>query len=1267
MSVRIVSDARHVHGWGLSHRMPVLKPSGIVAFTALLGFALLVCGFVIPSAGGESPARSQAPESLFVGTVRAAEIPSSRSLPSRSEIVLPEDRLMPSGDPHQRQAVRIGVLANRGKDICLFEWNATASYLSAQLPPKRFEIVPLDFAEVEAAVRERSVDFALVNSSMYVTLEYTGLLYRIATFLQPSINQSEPLPVFGGVVLCRADRRDIKTLRDFRGKRFGAVEPLSFGGWQAAWREFKRTGIEPRKDFSKLVFYNTHDGVVTAVRDGLVDGGTVRSTQLERMAMEGAIDLSQFRVIPGLVSANSGYPFLLSTPLYPEWPFAVVKGTDLNLGKSVASALLRMSADDPAASASRGAGWAIPQDYTSLHECLRDLSLHPYENFGKITLGQAIAQYGAFILGVVCIVLVIVVLAFVAVRTSSKLRDSLRSLEASERKYRDAVENIQDVFCRVDATGSISLVSPSVIHVLGYASVEELIGKSEAILWADPGRHKVLLEELTRFGHVKDFEIKARRRDGTVLTVSASVLLLRDGDGAGLGYEGILRDITERKLVEESLHRQNQYLAALHETSIGLISRLELDQVLEAIISRASALVGTAHGFIYVYDPEHNDLVIRSATGVYKDSIGYRLAPGVGIGGTVWATGKPIVVDDYSSWEGRSRDTRWVGYRSVIGVPLHSESGVWGVIGAAYLTEGEVFGQDELDVLQRFAALASIAYDNARLYENLQKELKERKLAEEALSEAHNRLNAIIEFLPDPTFVIDADGRVIAWNRAIEEMTGVSKEEMMHKGNYEYAIPFYGERRPILIDMVRSVHADFRAGGYDQIQKKGTVLCGEVHTPSVNAGRGAYLSGTASVLLNSRGEEVGAIESIRDITERKRSEEDRRRLEKRLQEAQKAESLGRMAGAVAHHFNNMLAVIMGNLELSIEDLPLDSRVRGNLLEAMTASKRAVEMSRLMLAYIGQTTTRREPLDLAASCREALEDAAASLPRSLRMESDLPAEGPIVHADPVQVKQMLVNIVSNAAEAIGEREGRISVSIKVVPARDIKESKVFPTDWEPEDRPYACLEVSDTGCGLDFPTLERIFDPFFSTKFTGRGLGLPVVLGVVRSLNGAIGVASGPGEGATFRAYLPLSEEHALRAVGPSTLAPQSCSTTGLVLLVDNEPIIRDLAGEMFKRLGCGVVVAADGAEALARLREKKEDFVLAIIDVVMPGMDGWEVMAALRSMRPDLPVVLASGCDRGQIVQGHHHEQPEAFLEKPFQFSDLKVVLELARRQKPSD
>ncbi|MDR3556239.1 MAG: response regulator [Syntrophobacteraceae bacterium] len=473
--------------------------------------------------------------------------------------------------PNKPRIVRIGVLANRDKKICFAEWAPTAHYLSVELAPLCFQIVPLGFNHVSDAVVNKEVEFLLVNPSMYVALEDRGLVSRIATFLEPSIKGESPQPMFGGVIFCRADRNDIKVLSDIAGKRFAAVAPNSLGGWQAAWREFDQLKIRPERDFVGLVFRGTHDAVVEAVRTGKVDAGTVRSTQLERMALEGRIDLSEFRVLKILSSVSAGYPFLLSTRLYPEWPFAAVRGTDLELGKSVASALLRMNANDLAAKASRSAGWAIPQDYTSVRACLRELLLPPYENFGKVSIRQAVAQYWVVILAISAVSVTILILALSSFKTSIRLKGSLRSVRESERKYRGVVENIQEVFYRVDAEGRIVLLSPSGARLLGYDSVNDLLGQSPDVFWADPGQRRLLLDQLARLGQVNDWEFLAKRRDGSLFHASASLATIKDEPGAFSGYEGVWRDITDRKRADELLRTvTDRMMLAARAGGIGI-------------------------------------------------------------------------------------------------------------------------------------------------------------------------------------------------------------------------------------------------------------------------------------------------------------------------------------------------------------------------------------------------------------------------------------------------------------------------------------------------------------------------------------------------------------------------------------------------------------------------------------------------------------------------------------------------------------------------
>ncbi|MBC8316659.1 MAG: PhnD/SsuA/transferrin family substrate-binding protein [Desulfobulbaceae bacterium] len=288
------------------------------------------------------------------------------------------------------QTVKIGVLAKRGPAYTLQKWSKTADYLSSSVHGYLFEIVPLGFQEIHTAVKEGKIDFVLANSAFYVELEKLYGVSRIATL----INQNMPgqqTTTFGGVIFSRADKKDIKELEDLQGKNFMAVDPRSFGGWIMAWREFKRKGIDPLADFSSMQYGTTHDAVVYAVLNGAVDGGTVRSDTLERMAAEGKIKLEMLRILhPQKVDQ---FPFMISTDLYPEWPIAAIKTTPNKLSRLVASALMAMDAGDPAAIASKSAGWTIPLNYQPVHDCLLELRISPYEDYGKFTLKDVLQRY----------------------------------------------------------------------------------------------------------------------------------------------------------------------------------------------------------------------------------------------------------------------------------------------------------------------------------------------------------------------------------------------------------------------------------------------------------------------------------------------------------------------------------------------------------------------------------------------------------------------------------------------------------------------------------------------------------------------------------------------------------------------------------------------------------------------------------------------------------------------------------------------------------
>ncbi len=390
-----------------------------------------------------------------------------------------------------------------------------------------------------------------------------------------------------------------------------------------------------------------------------------------------------------------------------------------------------------------------------------------------------------------------------------------------------------------------------------------------------------------------------------------------------------------------------------------------------------------------------------------------------------------------------------------------------------------------------------------------------------------------------------------------------------------------------------------------------------------------------------------------------RAEAERREMESRLARERKMAAIGRMAAGVAHHFNNMLYAAIGNLEMAREDLPPESDAGHHLFEAETATRRAADMSRLLLTYLGQGRGTFQPLDLSEAVGKALREIQGEIPSGAPLEADLPETGPAVSADGAQLAQLLRALVTNAREAVGaDPSGRVTVSVETAAAPTIPETHRLPLDWEAGEGPYTCLAVADTGKGMDGETIDAAFDPFFTDKFTGRGLGLPVVLGIVKAHGGCVTVESRPGAGSTFRVFLPITAEPVTPAAGKANAAPDPIPKGGAVLLVEDQDLVRRMTRLMLRQLGFEVLSAADGKGAVEIFREESDRIRLVLCDLSMPGMDGWETLAALRRIRPDLPAILTSGYDRSQALAGAHAEQPQAFLQKPYQRAALKGAIE---------
>ncbi len=393
-------------------------------------------------------------------------------------------------------------------------------------------------------------------------------------------------------------------------------------------------------------------------------------------------------------------------------------------------------------------------------------------------------------------------------------------------------------------------------------------------------------------------------------------------------------------------------------------------------------------------------------------------------------------------------------------------------------------------------------------------------------------------------------------------------------------------------------------------------------------------------------------ESLENVV---RAEEERRKLETKMLEAQKLESLGVLAGGIAHDFNNLLMGIMGNADLALRLLPPASDAIHNVEEIVRASQRAADLCRQMLAYSGKGKFVVGCYDLSEIVREMAQMLEVSVSKKALLYYSFAAELPAVQADATELSQVIMNLITNASESLGDESGVISVSTGVIECDQAYLSESRLDDKLSEGR-YVYLEVSDTGCGMDEETQRRIFDPFFTTKFLGRGLGLAAVLGIIHGHHGAIKVHSEPGQGTTFTILLPAlawePKEPASRTVWSS---PSSCG--GTILLVDDDSMVRNVAAQMLDGLGFKCLTAANGQEGLEVFRKYGSGIDCVILDLTMPVMGGEEVFRELRRIRSDLCVILSSGYNEEDVTQRFVGKGLAGFVQKPYNSAKLRITL----------
>ena len=488
---------------------------------------------------------------------------------------------------------------------------------------------------------------------------------------------------------------------------------------------------------------------------------------------------------------------------------------------------------------------------------------------------------------------------------------------------------------------------------------------------------------------------------------------------------------------------------------------------------------------------------------------------------------------------------------------------------------------------------------------------------------------------------LSPDGRVSRWSRGAERLFGYAAHEV--EGTYAHHL-FVPPDRQAGVPEVELQVATQQGRAEDErwhMRKDGT----------------RFWASGVMISLRQDGTLRGYAKVVRDFTER-------RRLDEAVKQTQKLESVGVLAAGVAHDFNNVLTAILGNVSLvrrRLASQQVDGQLDELLAAAERAGNRAADLVRQLLNYAGKGRREIRPVNICQVARDALAIVRASVSKKITIRTDVPEDCPSIPADVGQLQQLVLNLALNAAEAIGDNHGEVMVRVRVRTVPEDELGRIY-SGFALKSRPYTQIEVRDNGAGMDEQTLTHIFDPFFTTKFMGRGLGLAAALGIVRAHGGGIAVESRQGQGTAFTVLLPSEQESDV----PMTVADsitESARGEGLVLVVDDEVGIRTLLQAALEDLGYTVLTAEHGAQALELFDRSSEDIVLALLDVIMPVLDGAETAAALQGRDPDLPILVMSGTGDDDALSKFGDIRISGFVPKPFAPDQLAQALAVARQR----
>ena len=1067
--------------------------------------------------------------------------------------------------------VRIGVLAHKGVEVCKNMWQPTMDLLNKEIPNRQFTLVPLTFEEIEPAVTNESIDFLICNPAIYVNMEVRYGVARILT-LRNRVG-TQIVSEFGGVIFCRADRSDLQTIQDIRGKHLAATDQTSFGGWLISLREINAVGINPKKDCASLNFLGEHQAVVRSVLARKADVGIVRTDTLERMASAGELDIATLRIIPVNVEPEkqADFPYVHSTRLYPEWPMSKLHNTSEDLASTVAVALLHMPADSPAAIAAQSGGWGICLNYTSVHECLRELNVPPYENYGRIGIKDMCRQHWV---GVTAIVLLISALITALLLLRNKQHAVLRISNWNRLILDSAGEGI----CGVNAQGITTFINPMAEQLLGYSS-NELLGNS--------------LHALTHHTRPdgspypqQECPILLSIRDGVVHQGDDEFMIRKDGTGFPVTYSS-RPIITEEKIIGAVIcFRDNTEVKKVEE---------QLRQLSRAVEQSPVAIVTTnPAGDIEYVNPK------------FIEVTGYTLEEVLGKNPRVLKSGDKSSEVYRELWTTIVSGKEWHG-------EFHNKK-----------KNGELFWES--------ASISPIRDSTGRVthYIAIKEDITERKRTDEALRESESRLRAITDSAQDAVLMMDPKGKISYWNPAAERIFGYTREEAIGQILHTYIVPKrYQEAHNAAFPLFQQTGKGSVVGttlDLNAIRKDGQEIAIQLSLSAIQIEGKWHAVGLLRDITDRKRAEAELIETNLNL-EIATARANEMAIQAELANIAKSEFLANMSHEIRTPMNSVIG--MTGLLLDTELTP-EQRQYAQLVRSSGEALLGILNDILDFSKIEARKLSLEVLDF--DLRSTLEDTAELLAvkaqeKGLDLVCMIDPEVPVhLRGDPGRLRQIIINLGGNAVKFT--HHGGVTLHTSLESQTDQQATLRISIHDTGIGIPPDKKELLFT------PFTQA--DSSTTRKYGGTGLGLTISKQLVEMMGGHIDVESEVGQGTTFW-FTAVFEKQALTHPTPPVLLADLTGVRVLVVddHDTNRLLVTTLLKNWGCRYG-EAAEGETALERLNEAFNAGDPYRVALLDMLMPGMDGAELGSRIKeneNLRETQLIMMTSLAERGDAAR----------------------------------